>query len=75
MPDFRGIPLNYAGRYTIQVALETTEPNMTIGNIYEVFAVAVDNAATPPHPYALVFDDNNHFKLVDLSKVRRAPST
>jgi hypothetical protein len=77
VPDFRGLPFNYAGPvYSISVELELAEPNMTVGNHYEVWGIVVDNAATPAKAYAITVDDNQHFKFIDLSKVRRVvPST
>ena len=72
MADFRPFPLNFtAPGWSLQVTLETAEPNMTIGNQYQVFGAAVDNAAQPPKPYALVWDDNGHFKLVEFAKLHR----
>jgi hypothetical protein len=72
MPDFRGIPFNYAGpTYAIPVELTVAEPNMTVGNLYELWGIVVDNAATPVRPYGLVVDDTQHFKLCDLGKLIR----
>lgn len=69
--DLRGIPLNYNGPgNTFAFTLEAAEPNMTVDKTYEVFGLVVDCAPTPPKPYALTADDNKHFKLLELSKVR-----
>lgn len=77
MPDFRGIPMwpvppDWTTNYGIRVVLEAAEPNMTVGNEYQLFGIAVDNAAAPPKPYGMSFDDNDHFKLVELAKLKRA---
>ena len=77
MPDFRGIPINYTGlSYSLSgyFILEQAEPNMTLGSRYDLIGLIIDNAPVSgsPKPYALTVDDNDHFKLVDLAKVKRA---
>lgn len=56
--------------YGLSVILEAAEPNMTVGHEYTILGLAVDNAATPPKPYGITFDDNDHFKLVELGKLK-----
>jgi hypothetical protein len=73
MPDHRGIPPFVAGGpvFLTPLELETAEPNMTVGNQYELVALLVDSQPVPPKPFALMLDDTGHFRLVDLGKVRR----
>lgn len=77
MPDFRGIPLVPTGPGgSIMVTLELAEPNMTVGNSYEVLGMVIDNAPTsgPPRPSAIVFADDGHFKLVEFAKLKGTPA-
>jgi hypothetical protein len=77
MADIRSISLvpGWQGSNSrIVMELEATEPNMTIGNQYELVALLVDSQPVPPKPFALMLDDTGHFRLVDLGKVRR-PTT
>jgi hypothetical protein len=77
MPDHRGIPPFLAGGpvYLTPLELETAEPNMTVGNLYELWGLIVDDAPTSgnPRPFALVVGDDRHFKLCDLAKLRLLP--
>jgi hypothetical protein len=71
--DIRAVPIIYPGiQFSINVELEQPEPNMTVGDQYIVVGMVVDSAVTPPKPYAITFDDDQHFKFVDLAKVKRA---
>lgn len=57
----------------ILMQLETAEPNFTVGNKYDVLSLVVDCQPTTPKPYAVMFDDDGHLKIVDLGKLRRPP--
>ena len=72
MADFRAFPITAEGPGSaLRVTLEQAEPNMTVGNDYFILGAAVDNASQPPKPFALVFDDNGHFRLVEFAKLKR----
>jgi hypothetical protein len=78
VPDHRGIPPFLAGGpvYLTPLTLETTEPNMTVGQQYDLWGLIIDDAPTgggPPKPQALVVGDDRHFKLCDLGKLRLEP--
>jgi hypothetical protein len=77
MTDIRGIPMfplppEWTTNYGLKVILEQPEPNMTVGNEYQILGLAVDNTPQPPKPYGMTFDDNLHFKIVELAKVKRS---
>ncbi len=75
MPDYQPFPIYSPGPgASMLVTLETAEPNMTVGQVYQLWGAAIDNAATPnPKPYALVADDKRHFKLVEFAKLLVGP--
>lgn len=75
MTDIRGIPMfplppEWTTNYGLRVELEQPQANMTVGKEYALFGLAVDNAAQPPKPFGMTFDDTGHFTVVDLAKVR-----
>jgi hypothetical protein len=76
MPDLRGIPPFVAGGpvFLTPLELEQAEPNMTVGNLYELWGLIVDSPATGGVTlYALVVGDDRHFKHVPLAKLRLRP--
>jgi hypothetical protein len=54
------------------VILEQPQANFTVGDAYAMYALVIDAAEIPPKPYIVTCDDDGHFKLMDISKVRRA---
>jgi hypothetical protein len=76
MADLRAITLAPPGapwgpNTVIEMTLETVEPGFTVGTSYGVLSLVVDCAPTPPKPFAVMFDDTGHLKLVDLGKLAR----
>ena len=72
--DLRGIPFNPTGpASSLMMRLSDPQAGFTVGNIYEVVALVVDSdAALPqPKPYAVTFNDNGRFAVVDTAKLTR----
>jgi hypothetical protein len=69
--DPRGIPLT-GDWLQPSIILEQDTPNFTVGFAYPMYGLIVDAALDPPKPYVITVDDNGHFKILDIAKVRRA---
>jgi hypothetical protein len=73
--DIRGIPLNNSVSFLQPaIVLEQAQTGFTIGNAYNIYALIVDSDSVlpQPKPYILTIDDDGHFRILDMAKVRRA---